>query len=254
MPACLFIPANIDCRIEVDRRELFVLSENSNHRRLVLLIRFAGILAVGLTVVVASGLLWMGLSEGFSVAYVEETIISWGGWGVAGSIGLMVIHSFVPFPAEFVAFANGMIYGPFWGTVITWTGAMLGAFVAFGLSRLLGRPFVEAMIAQKNWQMVDRWTEQQGWQILLVSRFLPVIAFNLVNYGAGLTRVSWWTFTWTTGLGILPLTTLMVMMGDHLDSIGWQAWVLMLAGGVALWLLVRLRFRLIPARQRDESG
>ncbi|MCG8689770.1 MAG: hypothetical protein MI806_01035, partial [Minwuiales bacterium] len=65
---------------------------------------------------------------------------------------------------------------------------------------------------------------------------------------------SWWTFTWTTGLGILPLTTLMVMMGDHLDSIGWQAWVLMLAAGVALWLLVRLRFRLIPARQRDESG
>ena len=231
-----------------------VLSENHNRRRLALVIRFAGILAVVLAVVVASGMLWMGLSEGFSPAYVEETIVSWGAWGVVGSIGLMVIHSFVPFPAEFVAFANGMIYGPVWGTVITWTGAMLGAFVAFGLSRLLGRPFVEAMVAGRNWQVVDQWTERQGWQVLLVSRFLPVIAFNLVNYAAGLTRISWWTFAWTTGLGILPLTTLMVMMGDHLDSIGWQAWVLMLAGGVALWLLVRLRFRFIPGQRSDGSG
>ncbi len=231
-----------------------VLSENHNRRRLALVIRFAGILAVVLAVVVASGMLWMGLSEGFSPAYVEETIVSWGAWGVVGSIGLMVVHSFVPFPAEFVAFANGMIYGPVWGTVITWTGAMLGAFVAFGLSRLLGRPFVEAMVAGRNWQVVDQWTERQGWQVLLVSRFLPVIAFNLVNYAAGLTRISWWTFAWTTGLGILPLTTLMVMMGDHLDSIGWQAWVLMLAGGVALWLLVRLRFRFIPAQRSDGSG
>ena len=41
---------------------------------------------------------------------------------------LMVLHSFVPFPAEFVAMANGMLYGPIWGTVITWSGAMLGAF------------------------------------------------------------------------------------------------------------------------------
>ena len=54
----------------------------------------------------------------------------------------MVLHSFVPFPAEVVAMANGMLYGPLWGTLITWVGAMLGAYLAFGLARWLGRPFV----------------------------------------------------------------------------------------------------------------
>jgi len=29
-------------------------------------------------------------------------------WGVIASILLMVAHSFIPFPAEFVAIANGM--------------------------------------------------------------------------------------------------------------------------------------------------
>ena len=77
-----------------------------------------------------------------SASAVEELILSWGTWGVAGSIMLMVLHSFVPFPAEMVAIANGMLYGPVWGTVITWTGAMLGAWLAFGLARWLGRPFV----------------------------------------------------------------------------------------------------------------
>ncbi len=31
--------------------------------------------------------------------------------------------------------------------------------------------------------------------MVLMARFIPVIAFNLVNYAAGLTRISWWTFT-----------------------------------------------------------
>ena len=27
------------------------------------------------------------------------------------------------------------------------------------------------------------------WQVVLVARFIPVIAFNLINYAAGLTRI-----------------------------------------------------------------
>ena len=84
----------------------------------------------------------------FRPSAVEELIASWGMWAVAGSIMLMVLHSFVPFPAELVAIANGMLFGPVWGTLITWTGAMLGAYLAFGLARWLGRPFVGQMVGR----------------------------------------------------------------------------------------------------------
>ena len=122
-------------------------------------------------------------------------ILSWGVWGVFGSICLMILHSFVPFPAEFVAFANGMTYGPLWGTAITWSGAMLGAWIAFGLARKFGRPFVERMVAKRHWHHLDDWAAKEGWQVVLVARFIPVIAFNLINYAAGLTRLTWWQFT-----------------------------------------------------------
>ena len=99
--------------------------------------------------------------ENFSAAALETVIRSWGAWGVMASIGSMVLHSFVPFPAEFLAIANGMVYGPVWGTVITWTGAMLGAFAAFGLTRAFGRPLVELVVAKKHWHRLDDWTEAQ---------------------------------------------------------------------------------------------
>ncbi|MEM7021257.1 MAG: TVP38/TMEM64 family protein [Pseudomonadota bacterium] len=172
-----------------------------------------------------------------SAQEVEDLIRSWGMWGIAGSILLMVLHSFVPFPAELVAIANGMIYGPVLGTVITWSGAMLGAYLAFGLARWLGRPFVRRMVAERHQDAIDRWTTRQGGGALLLSRFVPVISFNLINYAAGLTKISWWTFTWATGLGILPLTFLMVVMGDRLWSGDFGPWLLLLAVALLGWLL-----------------
>ena len=131
-----------------------------------------------LVVALITGALYLGVPDSFSVQAFEETIQGWGAWGVLGSMGLMILHSFVPFPAEFLAIANGMVYGPIWGTVVTWIGAMMGAFLAFGLARALGRPFVDIMVAKKNWYVLDEWAAARGGRLVLISRFIPVIAFN----------------------------------------------------------------------------
>jgi len=197
---------------------------------------FGGFALIIVLAIVGFSLDWV---EDLSINTFVEIIRSWGMWGVLGSVALMMIHSFVPFPAELLACANGMIYGPIWGTVITWTGAMLGAVIAFGLARQLGRPFVQRIVAKRNWATLDDWAAVNGWKVVLVSRFLPVIAFNLINYSAGLTRLTWWQFIWTTGIGILPLTVLMVVMGDNFESLGWESWIFLLIGGFVLWLVVR---------------
>lgn len=173
--------------------------------------------------------------EAFSARGIEEMVLSWGAWGVAASIGLMVVHSFIPFPAEFVAVANGMAYGPLWGTLVTWTGAMLGAFLAFGIARWLGRPLVRRAMTGTEWAELDDWLARKGGGALFISRFIPVISFNMVNYAAGLAPISWRTFAWTTGIGILPLTTLMVVLGDQSHRLGWPAWLVLLGAGLALW-------------------
>lgn len=177
------------------------------------------------------------LSIELSVEGISGFVKSLGAWGIAASIGLMILHSFVPFPAEFVAITNGMIFGPFWGVVITWTGAMIGAFLAFWLSRKLGRPFVKKMLSDDKVNLIDRMAARHGAGALLFSRFLPVIAFNLINYAAGLMKISWWTFAWATGLGILPMTILMVVLGDQITNMPWQIWLVLLLIGLLLWRL-----------------
>ncbi|MEM9009924.1 MAG: TVP38/TMEM64 family protein [Pseudomonadota bacterium] len=173
-----------------------------------------------------------------STAELEERLARLGPWGPAAIIGLMIGHSFVPFPAELVAIAAGVLYGPLWGTVYVWIGAMLGAALAFGLAKWLGRPFAERILSARQAQMLDRWTDDQGAVTLLVSRFIPVIAFNLINYAAGLTRIGWGTFLWTTAIGILPLTAMMVWMGSRMRDLSWP-WLIVVAavGIVAIAML-----------------
>jgi len=160
-----------------------------------------------------------------SAEAVTEHIKSLGVWGQLAIVALMIVHSFIPFPAEFVALAAGACFGFVHGTVLTWCGAMTGAFVSFWITKYVGRPFLNYALTKRQRKLLDSWTEDQGATTLLVSRFIPVIAFNLINYAAGLTKVSWWTFAWTTGIGILPLTALMVYMGAHMKDLSWP-WLL----------------------------
>ena len=54
---------------------------------------------------------------------------------------------------------------------------------------------------------------------LLIGRLIPLIAFNLINYAAALTEISWWTFLWATGIGILPLTILLNVVGNQMLTV-----------------------------------
>jgi uncharacterized membrane protein YdjX (TVP38/TMEM64 family) len=189
---------------------------------------------------------WPPASLSGAIVFIRNS----GSLGILASIGIMVVHSFVPFPAELVAIANGMVYGSLWGTVITWVGAMLGALLAFGLARRYGRPFVGKILSRKNAQRLDAWVAQHGTSALFLSRFVPVISFNLINYAAGLLHISWLTFAWTTGVGILPVTILMVVMGEQFNRLPLLAWVLILCGGMILWFLGQ---RFAESRKGDEK-
>ena len=201
-----------------------------------------GVLAVG-------SLLWwlwppeLSLGGDNTMEDVVAHIRAWGAWAALGSIVLMVVHSFLPFPSELITLANGMVFGPWWGSVITWVGAMLGAISTFGLVRLLGRPFVYRMLSEQQVKRLSDWSSRQGGVALLTGRLIPVIAFNLLNYAAALTSISWWTFIWATGLGILPLTILLNVFGARILNLTGATWLWLLVAAVVLigWLCVKCR-------------
>ncbi len=64
--------------------------------------------AAGILAVLFLAALSLGWNPGISVQDIEDRILSWGPWGVAGSIGLMVLHSFLPFPVLMVIMGDNI--------------------------------------------------------------------------------------------------------------------------------------------------
>lgn len=168
-----------------------------------------------------------------------------GFWGWAVVIGLMIVHSFIPFPIEFAAIAAGATYGLWVGTILTWIGTVAGGALSFYISRVLGRPFVDRLLTQKQRDWMDRWTKRAGAQTLLVSRLIPFISFTLVSYAAGLTPISWWTFLWTSGVGMLPVIVISVAFGA---SLGHLPTIWLIAIPVVGVTLVLLAYRFAKRR------
>lgn len=218
----------------------------------------AGLGVAGTLFIALAGLSWWlfphELLIGFdgTVAGVVSWVRSLGSWGVAGSIALMVAHSFLPFPAEIIAIANGMVYGPVWGSVITWVGAMAGAISAFALVRMFGRPLLVRFLPAHQLQQLGEWSRESGGLALLVARLVPAIAFNLVNYAAALAEISWWTFIWSTGLGILPLTILLAVIGDRILEMPMWIWFVVASCVILFWLVLKRLWQQNPST--DEPG
>ncbi len=140
-----------------------------------------------------------------------------GPWGWLVLIILLVLHSFVPFPLEFAAVAAGITYGFWLGVVLTWIGTVLGGILSFWISRRYGRAFFERALSPKQLAWIEKHSRSEGTVALLVSRLLPFMSFTLVSYAAGLTPVSWFTFIWTSAIGMLPIIMVSVFYGSHLD-------------------------------------
>ena len=61
--------------------------------------------------------------------------------------------------------------------------------------------------------------ERGGAPALLLSRLVPFVPFSLVGYIAGAARVPLWRYTWTSFVGVLPITAAATYLGHALDDL-----------------------------------
>ncbi|MFO1070393.1 MAG: VTT domain-containing protein [Geminicoccaceae bacterium] len=150
------------------------------------------------------------------VADIEAWLEAWGAWAAVLSVLLMLAHAVLPFPAELLAIANGMAFGFAGGLALTWSSAMLSAGLSYALARAWGWPLMRRLLSPATQARLEAWVGRAGTGTLLAARLVPLVPFNLVNYGAGLTGVPPLGFAWTTAVGILPATVLSTLAGSHM--------------------------------------
>lgn len=152
---------------------------------------------------------------------VRAEIDRLGGWGPAVLIvGMALAIVFSPIPSAPITLAAGALYGHTWGTVYAVIGAEIGALIAFGLARWLGRPFVSRMLAPGVLDDVA-WGGRSEWMIaggVMVARLFPFISFDAVSYVAGVTHLRTWLFAGATLIGMLPMTVLFSHLGGAMTA------------------------------------
>lgn len=153
------------------------------------------------------------------VEAVKAYILSFGPLAIVISILLMILQSIAaPIPAFLITFANAAVFGWIAGGVISWTGAMLGAAVCFGLARLFGRDAVAKITGKGTLQSVDRFFVAYGAKSIFIARLLPFVPFDPISYAAGLTGMRFVPFLIATGLGQLPATLIYSYAGSTMLS------------------------------------
>lgn len=118
-------------------------------------------------------------------------------------------------PGSIMTLAGGAVFGFALGTVYTTIAANIGANLAFAVGRLLGRDGVRVLTGDRL-RRVDRVMEQHGFRGLLMLRLIPVVPFNALNFGSGLTSISWSAYAAATVVGIFPGTLIYTFFADAL--------------------------------------
>lgn len=104
-------------------------------------------------------------------------------------------------PGTLLTGLGAAIFGPYWGFVYVWFGAMAGSSAAFIIGRTLGREFAAGLIGNKL-KKYDDAIERNGFATVLYLR-LVYFPFTPMNFGMGLTKVRFWDYFMGTGLGII---------------------------------------------------
>ena len=107
-------------------------------------------------------------------------------------------------PATIFTTAGAAIFGPYWGFLYAWVGALIGASVAFFIGRYLGRDFAASLLG-KRIKKYDDAAAQNGFATVLYLRLI-YMPFTPMNFGMGLTRIGFWDYFWGTALGIIVAT------------------------------------------------
>jgi uncharacterized membrane protein YdjX (TVP38/TMEM64 family) len=127
-------------------------------------------------------------------------------------------------PAGVVAIGSGLFFGLWWGFLISLTGNVAGAAVAFFISRKIGRRwFKRRFLQQPKWAALDGAIEPHGWKIIFLSQVHPLFPTSLLNYLYGITRIRFGTCLLWIALGQAPGLFLYAYLGT-LAQLGLRVW------------------------------
>lgn len=137
-------------------------------------------------------------------------------FGKLGPIIYIILFTFVPltfFPDAILAVAGGMAFGVVKGSIYTIIGAVFGGSLAFFIASYFGKDLILKLTKNKHsFNFLSK--GHREFFTILILRLIPLIPFDIISYGAGLTGIKFKNFLLATIIGIIPGVVVFSNLGD----------------------------------------
>lgn len=161
-------------------------------------------------------------------------------------IALAVVISQIP--GVPLAIAAGALWGTVPAAAYSVAGGFLGGMIAYFLGRTLGRELIGALTGKTVVFTKQRGERFLGW-VILGTRLLPVLSFDIISYASGLSGISVRVYALATVIGMVPSTLLLTFLGSRFVI---RPELALALSGVALLTLLALPLLLKRYRWLDD--
>jgi pyruvate/2-oxoglutarate dehydrogenase complex dihydrolipoamide dehydrogenase (E3) component/uncharacterized membrane protein YdjX (TVP38/TMEM64 family) len=167
---------------------------------------------------------WL-LPETYQALYKEDPLQT---AGIFFTVYALVAALSIP-GAALMTLISGAIFGLSQGLLIASFASSIGATLAFLMSRLLLKDWVQNKFSTYL-KTINEGIEKDGPFFLFTLRLIPVIPFFAINLLMGLMPISTWRFYWVSQLGMLAGTAVYVNAGAEFAAVIGQDTGFSLAG------------------------
>jgi len=156
---------------------------------------------------------------GKNIQDLQHGIQSLGLWGPIAFFVIYLVAVIATIPGTIFGVIAGALFGSVIGVVLISVASTVGASLTFLIARYFVRDAVARWLStNKTMKRLDQLTEDHGMIIVGLTRLIPLFPFTLLNYGFGLTRVSFKTYVFWSWLCMIPGTIIVVVGTDVLTQ------------------------------------
>ena len=156
---------------------------------------------------------YFGFSE--NLRDLQPWIQSWGVWAPFVYLVIYLGIVLASIPATPFGIIAGLMFGSVIGILLIVIGASVGSALTFLIARYFARNSVAQWIGDNpRFQRLDQLIERHGAIIVIITRLVPLFPFNILNYGFGLTKISFKTYVIWSTIGMIPGTVVFVGGSD----------------------------------------
>lgn len=186
-----------------------------------------GLFICGIIILIVFGVfLYSYLTKGFFYSLVnfdQQGVISFlsSFKGISFLIYILLIIMaiiFAPIHPFIFYVSGGILFGPYISWALTMIGVTIGSSIAFKLSQIYGRGFVERHVSKKHIAKFDGISEKYGSISIFLLRLNPLTSSDVWSYIAGLTKIKLGKFLMWTLLGLAPAIFIQVYFGKEIGE------------------------------------